>query len=202
MNTIASENTFPSFSETIWPRTNVWREIVIALLGSWLIALTAQVVIPLVPVPITGQTFGVLLISALLGRKRSVRSIIAYLAQGSVGFPFFAGATSGIAKLLGPTGGYLFGFFLAAYIVGWLSEKGWDRRFISTIGSMIIGNLIIYICGLTWLSYFIGLNAGLSAGLYPFIFGDILKILLAAFILPYLWSWRANTTQTTLERGD
>ena len=187
MNITAGENTFPSFSETVWPRTNVWREVVIVLLGSWLIALTAQVVIPLVPVPVTGQTFGVLLISALLGRKRGVWTILTYLAQGAAGLPFFAGATGGIAKLLGPTGGYLFGFIFAAYVVGWLSEKGWDRRFFSTIGSMIFGNLVIYACGVTWLSYFIGWNASLSAGLYPFIYGDILKIFLAALILPYLW---------------
>ena len=187
MNTIASENTFRSFSETIWPRTNAWREAAIILLGSWLIALTAQVVIPLVPVPVTGQTFGVLLISALLGRKRGVWTVLSYLTQGAMGLPFFAGATGGIAKLVGPTGGYLFGFILAAYVVGWLSEKGWDRRFFSTIASMTIGNLVIYAFGVTWLSYFIGLNASLSAGLFPFIYGDILKILLAAFILPYLW---------------
>jgi len=188
MNITANEKTFPSFSEIIWPRTNPWREIAIILLGSWLIALSAQISIPLQPVPITGQTFGILLVSALLGRKRAVWTVLAYLVQGAAGLPFFAGATGGVAKLLGPTGGYLFGFVFAAYVVGWLSEKGWDRRFFSTIGSMVIGNLIIYVSGVTWLSYLIGLSAGLNAGLYPFIYGDILKILLAAFILPYLWS--------------
>jgi len=190
MNIITNEKTFPSFSEKVWPRANIFREAIIILLGSWLIALTAQIVIPLAPVPATGQTFGVLLISALLGRKRGVWTVIIYLVQGIAGFPFFAGATGGIAKLIGPTGGYLFGFIFAAYVVGWLSEKGWDRRFIPTIFSMGIGNLIIYACGLTWLSYFMGWNASLSAGLFPFIFGDILKIFLAAIILPTLWSWQ------------
>lgn len=158
--------------------------------GSLLIALAAQVAIPLPfsPVPLTGQTLAVLLVGALLGSRRGSLAVITYLAEGFVGLPVFAGGAAGLARLAGPTGGYLIGFVLAAYVVGLLAERGWDRRFGTTAAAMILGNLVIYACGAVWLAFYVGsLAKALSLGVVPFIPGDILKTLLAATLLPLGW---------------
>lgn len=176
------------FAEALWPKATLGRDIALILVGSWLVALFAQIQIPLWPVPITGQTFGVLLIGALLGSRRGTLSLLAYLAQGAAGLPFFAGSAAGIAVLAGPTGGYLVGFVAAAYVVGWLSERGWDRRFATAVAAMLVGNLVIYTFGLSWLVHFVGRETLLQAGLLPFLPGDLAKILLAALVLPSGWA--------------
>lgn len=182
------------FAEAIWPRVGLGREIMLILAGSWLVALAAQIEIPLWPVPITWQTFGVLLVGAVLGRQRGTLSMLAYLSQGALGLPVFAGGAGGVAKLAGPTGGYLFGFVAAAFVVGWLSERGWDRRFLTAAAAMLVGNAVIYVMGLSWLANFVSREALLKVGLWPFIAGDALKIILAALALPGGWtllnSWR------------
>jgi biotin transport system substrate-specific component len=187
MNPLTVKGTYFPFVDALWPNIDRKREVILILVCSWLIALSAQVVIPLQPVPVTGQTLGVLLTGALLGSKRGAITVLAYLFQGAVGFPVFAGGTSGLAKLVGPTGGYLMGFVAAAFVVGWLSEKGWDRRFITMIFSMVIGNGVIYASGLPWLAIFVGWGAVIKLGLAPFVVGDILKIALAAIALPQIW---------------
>jgi biotin transport system substrate-specific component len=176
---------FPLFAEAVWPQAGLIREIVLVLVGSWLVALTAQIAVPLWPVPITGQTFGALLVGALLGKKRGATSLLVYLGQGAVGFPVFAGGTAGIARLAGPTGGYLVGLVVVAWVVGWLSERGWDRRFATAVAAMLIGNVSIYVFGLPWLANFVGWGAVLRVGLIPFIVGDVLKIVLAGLALPW-----------------
>lgn len=176
------------FAEALWPKATLGRDVALILVGSWLVALFAQIQIPLWPVPITGQTFGVLLIGALLGSRRGTLSLLAYLAQGAAGLPFFAGSAAGIAVLAGPTGGYLVGFVAAAYVVGWLSERGWDRRFATAVAAMLVGNLVIYTFGLSWLVHFVGRETLLQAGLLPFLPGDLAKILLAALVLPSGWA--------------
>jgi len=196
MNLTASEKPYPSFVEVVWPRIDWKREIILILVSSWLVALTAQLIIPLQPVPITGQTFGVLLVGALLGSKRGAFALLIYLAQGAVGLPVFAGGASGVARFVGPTGGYLVGFVLAGFVVGWLSERGWDRRFTTTALAMLIGNAVIYACGLPRLAAFVGWEAVLKAGLFPFVAGDLLKILLAAVALPRAWAWVNNRNTT------
>ena len=113
--------------------------------------------------------------------------MLAYLSEGMLGLPVFAGGSGGISHLLGPTGGYLFGFVAAAFVTGMLSEKGWDRKAKTTFLAMLIGDMAIYIFGLSWLSYFIGYRKILEVGLYPFIPGDILKICLATALLPSAW---------------
>jgi len=164
--------------------------------GSALIALSAQLVVhlPFSPVPITGQTFAVLLLAALLGSARGVLCVLTYLAEGLSGLPVFAGAGSGPAWLLGATGGYLVGFVPAAWLVGRLAQMGWDRRFRTTVAAMLFGNTAIYACGLAWLACLntvgrvnLGLNSLLTVGLYPYILGDILKAVLAGMLLPGLW---------------
>ncbi len=190
MSLITHQKTFPSLAEIVCPQINRRWEIALIVTGSWLIALAAQIAIPLWPVPITGQTFGVLLVGALLGSKWGAWAVMVYLAQGAMGLPVFAGGTGGPARLLGPTGGYLVGFVAAAFVVGWLSERGWHRRFTTTAISMLIGNLVIYVFGLAWLAAFLGWSgdAVLRAGFLPFVPGDLLKVLLAALALPRVWA--------------
>jgi biotin transport system substrate-specific component len=157
--------------------------------GSLILALFAQVRIPLPfsPVPITGQTFAVLLLAAALGRRRGVASIAVYLAQGAIGLPFFAGGTAGLARLTGPTGGYLVGFLLAAYVVGALAERGFDRRWVSALPVFALGHALIYVCGVAWLSTFVGWPQALFTGLWPFIPLDVVKVVLAALATPSAW---------------
>ena len=175
--------------EAVWLKSGVGRELALILGGSLLIALSAQLqfVLPFSPVPITGQTFTVLLLGALYGSTRGPATIVTYLALGVVGLPVFAGGAFGVARLVGPTGGYLVGFLAAAFVVGFLSERGWDREPWSTAVSMIIGNGIIYVGGVLWLSKFVGWPAVLSTGVIPFLAGDALKIALATILLPAGW---------------
>lgn len=157
--------------------------------GSLLIALCAhiKVLLPFSPVPVTGQTFAVLMIGALTGARRGCLAVLAYIIEGVAGLPVFA-VGAGPAVLAGPTGGYLFGFIPAVYITGRLAEKGWDRRTGTTVLAMVLGNLVIYTFGLFWLCCLTGFKTTvLTLGLYPFIVGDLVKIILAAILLPSGW---------------
>ena len=165
-------------------------DIALIISGSLLIGLSAQIAIwlPFSPVPVTGQTFAVLIIGALFGARRGSLAVLAYILEGTVGLPVFVSGRAGLPWLLGPTGGYLLGFIGAAYITGALAQKGWDRHVGTTILAMLFGNIAIYIFGLLWYSGWIGINQALLAqGLYPFIVGDILKTVLAAILLPSGW---------------
>jgi biotin transport system substrate-specific component len=159
------------------------------LSGSLLVALSAQIAIrlPFSPVPITGQTLAVLLVGALLGARRGSLALLAYLAEGAAGLPVFANGSAGPTYMSGPTGGYLFGFVLAAGLTGALAERGWDRRVWLTALAMVLGNVVIYACGLVWLSTFVGIERAPELGMTPFIVGDLLKIALAAALLPSGW---------------
>jgi biotin transport system substrate-specific component len=166
-------------------------DFVLVIGASIFIALCAQIAIPVPfsPVPITGQTLAVLLTGILLGRKRAGAAILAYLAEGTAGLPVFAGGASGPQHLIGPTGGYLFGFILAAWVCGYLAERGWDRSFWLALLTMIAGKTIIYTCGLLWLSNWVGFHHVLVLGLYPFIPGMLIKIVLATVMLPLGWKF-------------
>lgn len=161
----------------------------LVLAGSLFIALSAQFALPLPfsPVPITGQTLAVLLTGAMLGSRRGALSALAYLGEGLAGLPVFAGGAAGAAHLVGPTGGYLAGFVAAAYVTGALAERGWDRRAGTVVLAMLLGNLVLYGPGLAWLARFAGMDKALALGLYPFLVGDLLKILVAASMLPLGW---------------
>jgi biotin transport system substrate-specific component len=170
-------------------RLAAFYDIVLIVGGSLLISLCAhaKVWLPFSPVPVTGQTFAVLIIGALLGARRGCLAVLAYITEGAAGLPVFA-VGAGSAALLGPTGGYLFGFIPAAYITGRLAEKGWDRRTGTTVLAMVFGNLAIYTFGLLWLCCLTGFSTMvLTLGLYPFIIGDLVKIILAAILLPAGW---------------
>ncbi len=184
MTTLAS-----TLSTRYFPNISAWlRDLFLILAGSWLVALFAQIVIPLQPVPITGQTFAVLLVGALLGSKRGAAAMIAYLAQGGLGLPFFAGGASGLGALTGATAGYLVGFVGAAYVVGWLAERGLERSARTSILPFLVGTVIIYVCGVAWLAVVLGsFSRAVQLGLLPFLIGDFLKLIAAAAVLPAAW---------------
>ena len=167
-------------------------DIVLVIGGSFVIAGSAQVAAGF-PVPVTGQTFAVLMLAALLGSQRGVLCILAYLAEGLMGLPVFSQGRAGLAMFFGPTGGFLLGFVPAAYVVGALAERGWDRRAATTMLAMVLGSVAMYACGLAWLSCLDNLlgrplgGSVLAVGLYPFLVGDVLKIVLATFLLPCGW---------------
>ena len=185
-----------TLSQALFPQTGLLRDGLLVVAGSGLVALSAQIEIRLLftPVPITGQTFGVLLVGALLGSRRGAAALLLYLLEGSLGLPVFAGGGSGIAHLAGPTGGYLVGFVAGGSLVGWLAEIGWDRRPLTTLLAMALGNAAIYLFGLAWLARFVPSDRLLLAGMLPFLPGDSIKLLLAALLLPAGWAilgrWR------------
>jgi biotin transport system substrate-specific component len=164
-------------------------KILLAVSGSLLIALSAQLRIdlPFSPVPVTGQTFAVLLVGALFGARLGLATVAAYLIEGTMGAAVFAGGTAGPQILLGPTGGYLVGFAAAAFVVGLCADRGWDRRLPTALLVMCLGNAVIYVFGVAWLARFVG-SAALSVGLVPFIAGDAYKVLLAAATVPAAWA--------------
>jgi biotin transport system substrate-specific component len=163
-------------------------DVIVVIGGSLVVALSAQIrfYLPFSTVPITAQTFAVLILGALLGPRRGGLAMLAYLAEGALGLPVFA-AGAGLATLFGPTGGYLVGFVAAAYLVGRLAEMGWDRRVASTIAAMVIGEVVLYAFGIGWLAILTNIRTALVTGLYPFIIGDALKVMLAAAVLPAGW---------------
>jgi len=170
-------------------RTGLLWDAVLVVGFACLTAALAQISFWIGPVPVTGQTFAVLLTGALLGSRRSALSQLSYLAIGATGIPFWfaLGGPPGIARLVGPTGGYLIGFVAVAYLVGWLAERGWDRRIWTAVLAMLAGETVLYIFGLTWLVRFIPVGKVLQVGLYPFVIGDLIKVAAAALILPSAW---------------
>jgi biotin transport system substrate-specific component len=157
--------------------------------GAGLVAGAAQITIPFEPVPLTGQTFAVLLVGASLGALDGAASLALYLLVGLAGAPIYADGSGGLEIVTGVTGGYLIGFVAAALLTGALAQRRWDRRFSSAVAAMLCGNVVIYLAGLPWLAAEIdaGLEPTLEAGLYPFIVGDLLKLYLAAALLPAVW---------------
>ena len=169
--------------------TSAVTKAALVVFGSLLLAVSAQFKIPLYPVPVTGQTLVVLLIGMTYGPRLGGVTLAAYLFEGALGLPVFAGGAAGAAVLMGPTAGYLFGFLLAATAMGYLAEHGIGRTVVSTIAAMVIGNCVIYLCGALWLANFIGFAQAIAAGVLPFLYGDALKLVVAAGLMP--WAWRA-----------
>jgi biotin transport system substrate-specific component len=166
------------------------RTVSIVIAFSLFNAIAAQLAIPIGPVPITMQTFAVTLTGALLGPRLGAAALIAYLIEGAAGLPFFAEGRAGIGTFLGPTGGYLVSFPAAAYITGAFSEHGWDRRFFTAVAAMAIGSIVILLAGWSWLVVGLGATpiAAFKLGIAPFLIGDVVKILLAAAVLPTGWA--------------
>ena len=181
----------PTLSNRYFPRTAEWiRSLLLIVSGSLLIAILAQVkiVLPFTPVPITGQTFGVLLIGSALGSKRGAAAMVLYITEGAMGLPFFAGGGSGPGILTGATAGYLIGFVGAAYVAGWLAEQGLERSVRTSIIPFLVGTLIIYACGVAWLSVMLGsFSKAVTLGIAPFLLGDTIKLIAASLVLPAAW---------------
>jgi len=165
------------------------RSISLVFAFSLLVALSAQIVIPVGPVPITGQTFAVLLTGALLGSRLGAMAMIVYLIEGASGLPFFYGGHGGLAHLFGPTGGYLVAFPAGAFITGAFAENGWDKRFLSAVVAMAIGSLVILLAGWAWFVVVMQTSplAAFKVSVMPHLAGDLIKILLAAALLPTGW---------------
>jgi len=180
----------PTLTARLFPRARSrTRDLGLILAGTLFVALLAQARIPLpfTPVPLTGQTFAVLLVAAALGAARGAVSLALYAVLGCLGLPVFAGGAAGAAYVLGPTGGYLLGFIAAAWVGGRLAERGLDRRLRSAWLPCLAATLVIYLCGATWLALSLGMAKALTLGVLPFLAGDALKILLASLALPAAW---------------
>jgi biotin transport system substrate-specific component len=162
------------------------RALVLIAFGSGLMALSAKVNLPLPYVPMTLQTLVVLMIGASYGWRLGSATMIAYLAEGAMGLPVFAGPVGGIAPLIGPTAGYLFGFVAAAFITGWLAERGWDRNVVLLFAAMAVGHVVIFIAGFGWLAYGISLGGTKAwvVGVAPFIGASVIKNALGAALVP------------------
>lgn len=174
----------------------VLRAVLVAVVGSALLWASAKVQIPWWPVPMTMQTFAVLVIGMACGWRLGAATVLLYLAEGAAGLPVFAKG-GGFAYFAGPTGGYLVGFALAAGLVGWLAERGWDRSVVRTLAAMLAGTLVIYGGGLAWLTPFLAgakgialtaaFPAAVAAGVTPFLTAAAFKVALAAAVLPLAW---------------
>jgi biotin transport system substrate-specific component len=167
------------------------RNIALAVLGSAALAVSARIQVPFYPVPITLQTFVVLFIGAAFGWRLGGTTVLLYLLEGAAGLPVFAGTPEkgiGMAYMLGTTGGYLVGYVAAAALVGFLAERGWNRRILGTAAAMVLGNTVIYAFGLVWLGTVVGWDKPvLQWGMTPFLVGDLIKIGLASALLPLIW---------------
>ncbi len=181
----------PTLSTRYFPNVSSrLRDVLLIVVSSLFLAALAQIqiLLPFTPVPITGQTFGVLLVGAALGSKRGAASMILYIVEGALGLPFFAGGASGFGILTGATAGYLVGFIIAAYFVGLLAERGLERSIRTSLIPFLVGTVIIYACGVAWLTVLLGdFGKALGAGLLPFLIGDAIKLIVAALTLPTAW---------------
>ena len=160
--------------------------IITVFLASLLLIASAKIKVPLYPVPMTLQPLAVLMIAMLFGRKLATLTVGLYIFKGIIGLPVFAFG-GGLMYLMGPTGGFILGFFASAFVVGYLADRGWGRKISLSIISMLIGMAIIYILGIFQLAFLKGFNFALLKGFYPFLLGDFYKLLLAGIITPYIW---------------
>ncbi|MQX37742.1 biotin transporter BioY [Roseospira navarrensis] len=190
--------THNTLAQALWPTgarsdgalSPALRAVLLAVAGSLLLTLSAKVQIPMWPVPMTMQTFAVLVIGAAYGWKLGGATVALYLAEGAMGLPVFANTPErgiGLAYMMGPTGGYLMGFMASAMVLGWLAERGWDRSIGGTLAGMTLGTALIFGLGFAYLSTLIGAEAAWTAGVMPFLLGAALKIALAAAVLPLAW---------------
>src|SRR6476619_8406155 len=162
----------------------------LVIVFSLFIAACAQFSIHIGPIPITGQTFAVLLTGMLLGSRLGAAAVIAYLIEGAIGLPFFAGGGAGLVRFFGPTAGYLVAFPAAAFITGAFAEHGWDKRYTTAVAAMAIGSLIIFLGGWAWYAMLTNTPpvAAFKIAVVPFILGDVIKIALVAAVLPMGWA--------------
>ena len=180
----------PPLIAHLFGERNLAMKALIAVAGSVLLAISAKIQLPFYPVPVTMQTLVVLVLGMTLGSRLAFATLALYLAEGMAGLPVFAGTPEkgiGLAYMMGPTGGYLIGYLLAATLTGWLAERGFDRTLPKAAFALVLGNLAIYVPGILWLGGVIGWDKPVLAyGLTPFLAGDALKLALGASLLPLL----------------
>ena len=166
------------------------RSVGLVIVFSLFIAAAAQFAIQIGPIPITGQTFAVLLTGALLGSRLGAAAVIAYLIEGAIGLPFFAAGGAGIVRFFGPTGGYLVAFPAAAFITGAFAEHGWDKNYPQAVAAMAIGSAIVFLGGWAWYSILTNTPAvaAFQIAVLPYLPGDVIKIALGAAVLPTGWA--------------
>ena len=185
--------TQPTLLDTLWPQAagrRAWRNLALALVGTIALTVSAKLQIPFWPVPLTMQTFVVLVIGAAFGWQLGVATLLLYLAEGALGLPVFAGTPArgiGLAYMSGPTGGYLAGFVAGAALCGWLAERGWDRSVWRTAAAMSLGHVLILACGWAWLAALVGPQKAYAAGVAPFYVATLFKTALAVAALPLAW---------------
>ncbi len=182
----------PTLVSTIWPTASesTLRTLLLVVFGSLLLTVSAKISVPFYPVPLTMQTFAVLVIGMAFGPHLAIATVGVYLLQGAFGLPVFAGTPAkgiGWAYMIGPTGGYLLGFLIAAGVVSFLAQRGFDRSFARTLVAMFIGTATIYVPGFAWLAGIIGADKAWTLGVQPFLLADGFKIVLAAIVLPAAW---------------
>ena len=186
----------PTLAGAIWPEqtssgSRFARAVLLALVGSAVMTLSARILIPFYPVPVTLQSLAVLLLGAAFGMRLGAATMILYLAEGALGLPVFAGTPMhglGLAYMMGPTGGFLAGFVLTAAIVGFFAERGADRSVPQLLGAMTLGHVVMFATGYAWLAHLIGPQAAFAGGVAPFILGTVVKTLLAALVVPSVWN--------------
>ncbi len=190
MSNIAS--TRPTLAESLWPGADTrMKGVALAVIGSLALWASAKLQVPFYPVPMTMQTFVVLVIGMAFGWRLGAATVLLYLAEGAMGLPVFANTPErgiGLAYMMGPTGGYLLGFVAGAAAVGRLGRLGWDRHIASTLAAMVLGTAIIFGFGTLWLGSLIGWDKPvLDLALWPFLPAAVFKIALAALLLPLVW---------------
>jgi len=184
----------PTLADTLWPQQEGVRDMlrlaILALAGTALLVLSAKIKVPFWPVPMTMQTFAVLVIGMAYGWRLGAATVVLYLLEGAAGLPVFTGTPErgiGVLYMVGPTGGFLAGFVVGAAISGWLAEQGWDRSVVRTLGAMLAGEVAMFALGLGWLTYLFGATKAIEFGLAPFVWAEIFKIALAAAVMPGAW---------------
>ena len=187
MTTLTLATGRPTLADRLFSRSLATDAVMIAA-GAGLTAIAAQVVVPLYPVPITGQTAAVLIVGGALGATRGALAMALYAVLGLF-LPVYSEGAQGIGVILGPTGGYIVGFIFAAALTGYLAERKWDHKIFGGIAAFLAGTVVTFVFGMTWLSIALGLNleATLQGGLYPFIVGGIVKAVFAASVMRVIW---------------
>ena len=190
----------PTLAGAVWPEqastaSRAARAVLLALVGSAVLTLSARLNVPFWPVPLTLQSLAVLLIGAGFGLRLGVATVALYLIEGAVGLPVFAGTPMhglGLAYMMGPTGGYLIGFLVAAALVGFFAERGADRSVPKLLGAMTAGHVVLFGFGYAWLAHLLGKDLAFTAGVEPFILGTVVKTLLAGLVVPAVWQLMAK----------
>jgi biotin transport system substrate-specific component len=185
-----NDNRRPTLAATLWPQqaaSRIARLAALSIGGALALAISAKAQVPFYPVPMTLQTLVVLIIGAAFGARLAAATVLLYLAEGLLGLQVFAGVSAGPFYMAGPTGGYLLGFLVAAVLVGWLAERGWDRSLDRLLAVMVLGHIAIFVCGYSWLAALIGPEKAWIAGVVPFFAATIVKTLLAWAVVAAAW---------------